>query len=106
MISDEERRNIAASLRHEAAKPNVGLAEWWMRLHEIVTGEDDFPDPQETVLALAKLIDEPTCTMEKDEFNVVPYEYWCSNCGKSNAFDPYDYEYCPHCGKKVEKDGA
>lgn len=37
--------------------PNVGLVEWWMRLHAIVTGEDDFPDPSETISKFADLID-------------------------------------------------
>lgn len=33
------------------------LAEWWSSLQELVTGEVDFPDPQETFLALAYLIE-------------------------------------------------
>ena len=33
------------------------LAEWWCMLQELVTGEVDFPDTQETFLALADLIE-------------------------------------------------
>lgn len=57
MISNEHRRAIAAALRQKAAyHSGASLAEWWCILQELVTGEVDFPDPQETFLALADLI--------------------------------------------------
>lgn len=55
---NEQRRSIANNLRREAMYRSCGsLAEWWSRLQELVTGEVDFPDPQETFLALADLIE-------------------------------------------------
>ena len=57
-ISEEERRDIADELRRYAAYRSGGsLSEWWCRLHELVTGEVDFPDPKDTFLALADLIE-------------------------------------------------
>ena len=55
---NEQRRSIADSLRQKAAyHSGVSLAEWWCVLQELVTGEVDFPDAQETFLALADLIE-------------------------------------------------
>lgn len=59
MAKEAERRLIANELRREAAYRSGGsLAEWWCRLQELVTGEVDFPDPQEAFLALADLIEQ------------------------------------------------
>lgn len=58
MVSNEHRQAIADALRQKAAYYSGGsLAEWWSSLQELVTGEVDFPDPQETFLALAGLIE-------------------------------------------------
>lgn len=58
MASNEHRQAIADALRQKAAYcSGVSLAEWWCVLQELVTGEVDFPDPQETFLALASLIE-------------------------------------------------
>ncbi len=58
MASNEEKRDIADELRRYAAyHSGAYLSEWWCRLHELVTGEVDFPNPQETFLALADLIE-------------------------------------------------
>ena len=58
MASDEEKRDIANELRRYAAYPSGAyLSEWWCRLHELVTGEIDFPNPQDTFIALADLIE-------------------------------------------------
>ncbi|WP_281623872.1 hypothetical protein [Senegalimassilia anaerobia] len=55
---NEQRRSIANNLRRDAMYRSGGsLAEWWSRLQELVTGEVDFPDPQEMFLALADLIE-------------------------------------------------
>lgn len=57
-MDDERRRSVANNLRREAMYRSGGsLAEWWSSLQELVTGEVDFPDPQETFLALADLIE-------------------------------------------------
>lgn len=58
MVSNKHRQAIADALRQKAAYySGVSLAEWWCMLQELVTGEVDFPDPQETFLALADLIE-------------------------------------------------
>lgn len=57
MISDEERRNMASSLRHDAAYGDGSLYEWWGRLQFIVLDEDDFPNPREVFERLADLIE-------------------------------------------------
>lgn len=36
----------------------------------------------------------------------VDYEYSCSNCGYSNFADVIQaWDYCPHCGAKMEGEG-
>lgn len=57
MISDEERRNMANSLRHDAAYGDGLPSEWWGRLQFIVLDEDDFPNPREVFERMADLID-------------------------------------------------
>nr|DAG31762.1 MAG TPA: hypothetical protein [Caudoviricetes sp.] len=61
MISDEERRNMASSFRHDAACGEGSLSEWWGRLQFIVLDEEDFPNPREVFERLADLIDRPRC---------------------------------------------
>lgn len=56
-INDEERRNMASSLRHDAAYGEGSLYEWWGRLQFIVLDEDDFPNPREVFERLADLIE-------------------------------------------------
>lgn len=57
-VSNEEKRDIANELRRYAAyHSGAYLSEWLCRLHELVTGEFDFPNPQDTFLALADLIE-------------------------------------------------
>lgn len=64
MITAEKRHEIAAELRRQAAYSSGSLGEWWQRLQEIVTGEIDFANPQETYRAIADLIDRPMCGEE------------------------------------------
>lgn len=64
-ISDDERREIANELRRQAAYSSGSLGEWWQRLQEIVTGEVDFANPQETYRAIADLIDRPSENIER-----------------------------------------
>lgn len=59
MITDEKRREVAEELRKQAAYSSGSLGEWWQRLQDIVTGEIDFANPQETYRAIADLIDPP-----------------------------------------------
>lgn len=64
-ISDEERHEVAEELRRQAAYSSGSLGEWWQRLQEIVTGEVDFANPQETYRAIADLIDRPSENIER-----------------------------------------
>lgn len=63
-INDEERRNMASSLRHDAAYGEGSLSEWWGKLQFIVLDEDDFPNPRQVFRRLADLIDVPTTALD------------------------------------------
>lgn len=98
MISDEERRNMASSLRHDAAYGEGSLSEWWGRLQFIVLDEEDFPNPREVFERLADLIDRPTCRKRiPDEMEGLVF---CSNCGAE--IGEYSVpNYFPNCGGQV-----
>lgn len=119
MITDEERREIANELRRQAAYSSGSLGEWWQRLQEIVTGEVDFANPQETYRAIADLIDRPTChdLVEHKQDPFIPGKqmadgyFRCSSCDWSGQLWEYigfggmlAYEpvHCPKCGEKIE----
>jgi rubrerythrin len=89
MITDETRSEVAAELRKQAAYGSGSLGEWWQRLQDIVTGEIDFANPQETYLALADLIDPP-----------IPARI-CEKCGGEWPSD-ITFENCPYCGTVVD----
>ena len=110
MITDDERREMANELRRRAAYSSGSLGEWWQRLQEIVTGEIDFANPQETYRAIADLIDRPTCRIVHDENRDCDV---CTNCSTSFELAEFDYadanvfegySYCPKCGAEVVED--
>lgn len=110
MITDDERREMANELRRHAAYSIGSLGEWWQRLQEIVTGEIDFANPQETYRAIADLIDRPTCRIVHDENRDCDV---CTNCSTSFELAEFDYadanvfegySYCPKCGAEVLED--
>ncbi len=110
MITDDERREMANELRRQAAYSSGSLGEWWQRLQEIVTGEIDFANPQETYRAIADLIDRPTCRIVHDENRDCDV---CTNCSTSFELAEFDYadanvfegySYCPKCGAEVVED--
>lgn len=110
-ISDEERRNLASSLRHDAAYGEGSLSEWWGRLQFIVLDEDDFPNPSEVFERLADLIDRPTCQNIYDESKAGACEngFECSECG--NVVEDGEgwlvngtFNYCSECGAEVVTD--
>lgn len=120
MIADEERREIANELRRQAAYSSGSLGEWWQRLQEIVTGEVDFANPQETYRAIADLIDRPVChdlvEHKRDPFipgkQMTDGYFHCSSCDWSGQLWEYigfggmlAYEpvHCPKCGEKIER---
>lgn len=110
MITDDERREMANELRRQAAYSSGSLGEWWQRLQEIVTGEIDFANPQETYRAIADLIDRPTCRIVHDENRDCDV---CTNCSTSFELAEFDYadanvfegySYCPKCDAEVVED--
>lgn len=107
MASDEERREVALSLR--AAK--YGRHSWERALYDAI-GADLETAGNDMLDRLADLIEpEP----ERTSRNVYHNDSWfqCSECGaftRSNAVtDTTDYlqiRYCPNCGAKVVRDGS
>ena len=109
-ISNEQRRNLASSLRHDAAYGEGSLSEWWGRLQFIVLGEEDFPNPKEVFEGLADLIDRPTCSNAYDDsgMHVAAHVTWfdCSECHCKVRTDMIGrrIRYCPNCGAEVVSD--
>lgn len=93
------RRSVADAVRREVAYgPNRTMSGWWCWLHEAVTGVDDYPDPRETLSALADLIEpEPgrTCRMADD--GAGPR---CSECGRRHPCGAGP-KFCMGCGARV-----
>lgn len=54
---NEERLNMASSLRYDAAYGEGTPSEWWGRLQFIVLDGDDFQNPRQVFKRLADLID-------------------------------------------------
>lgn len=113
---------MANELRRQAAYSSGSLGEWWQRLQEIVTGEVDFANPQETYRAIADLIDRPMChdLVEHKQDPFIPGKrmadgyFHCSSCDWSGQLWEYigfggmlAYEpvHCPKCGEKIERVG-
>ena len=106
MISDSERREVAARLRSKEPKEfafpfgkpvfmhifnsvfqnQMLLTNWILRL------------PYQ----LADIIDRPTCHMEPEGEG-----FRCSFCGKLHdfsGFEEFPWPYCPNCGSEVIRD--
>lgn len=106
MVSDDERREITASLRESR--------EFISCLPYASIGENAFAT-LDRILAcvgyergnifdyLADLIDRPTC---RDEY-VYSRSFFCSACGyeawtyDDSCCDPKDFSFCPNCGAEV-----
>lgn len=99
MTNYERRRLVADAVRREVAyRPSGTMSEWWCRLHEMVTGVDDYPNPRETLLALADLIEpepERTCRMIDNGA-----EFCCSECDCRHSYDD-EPKFCMGCGARV-----
>lgn len=103
MITDNERCEIANKLRRQAAYSSGSLGEWWQRLQEIVTGEVDFANPQETCRAIADLIDRPTTTRHgKFKTKYGRETPCCEVCGYS--IGDMRWNHCPKCGAAITDD--
>ena len=110
MISDEQRRSFAESLRYISQNP----PEWATSACAIAEVFDaDYPlwsDSGELFAMLADLIDRPTCF---DTENKDSKFFACGACGFSDSqitVNPFtlgircvkpSYRYCPNCGAEV-----
>ena len=108
MISNDERREVAASLRmlasHKAADEELVHDTLGLYRGENIEGYDTY-----CVMELADLIEpepERTC---RNTTRHPHYGFECSEC-KWSAYEPNDYgndvcfddfNYCPNCGAKV-----
>lgn len=102
MISDEERRNVAANIRSAAERRKYDLQDDpdyspFAALDVVFCGVRGFPR-YEDLLHLADLIDRPTTTLTEDEDG----RTCCANCGCA-ALYMSDATYCPDCGAEVVK---
>lgn len=117
MISDDERRHIAAELKRMADDNEGSLG--MRRLMEVgdaakqLMGVSSLPDCASVMRRYADLIDRPTCINESDEDG----HFTCSKCRCSvevakivcNDFGeefplPLTPSYCPNCGRQVVRD--
>ena len=111
MISDEERREVAARLRYEeSADPGClnMIGEWYLLsfLQSINRAVDNGTEYRLRE-RLADLIDRPTC--ENGE-RLNERTFLCSACGyeayaySDSDCNPNDFSYCPDCGAEVLND--
>ena len=113
VISDDERREVAARLR-ACARDVSGTLDFAMYLSNWVgiegvaddggnhfSGAADRRCAERTLEKLADLIDRPTCRNLglEEGTNGEDYDFFCSRCGF--ASDVVDPGYCPHCGAEV-----
>lgn len=113
MISDEERREVAAKLRGldehidrvpSLCSPRVHNAMALSAIRAVVGKGDIFH-------LLADLIDRPTCRNVYDwhEMGACDNGFECSECG--NRVEDYEgyringtFNYCPKCGREVVRE--
>ena len=109
MISDEERREIAERLRNASARR--GNEPWMVEDLMLALGFRCYEDGEDQLFArLADLIDVPTTVLDLTEVTRTVHgeevRGWeCRECGQSCEEMYGEYEYCPHCGRKVVRDG-
>ena len=106
MTNNEQRREVAASLR---ASANVGGARTLKRELAKALGiqlDRYTPEGSHTKIlrGLADLIDQPTC---RNNGNRYDRYFVCSACGyvawtyDDSGCDPSDFSFCPDCGAVV-----
>lgn len=100
MISDRQRRKVAARLRNGGIARNS--EEAYVLLLSLVGIRPQLPATstyEDAMVRIADLIDRPTCEMtcEGEGFR-------CSACGEfhdMSGFDRFPFAYCPNCGAEV-----
>ena len=108
MISDEERRRVAARLRYEeSADPGClnTFVDWYLiSLLQSISKAVELVPGQCLRYRLADLIERPTC--ENGE-RLNERTFLCSACGyeaytySDSNCNPHDFSYCPDCGAEV-----
>lgn len=111
MISDEERREVAARLRYEeSADPGClnMIGEWYLfSFLQSINRAVDNGTEYRLRERLADLIDRPTCKNVHDG-----REFECSGCGmqwhlldRADGMEEWSHvrnpRYCPNCGAEV-----
>lgn len=118
MISDKQRREVAARLRDEAeawrtdnGDDTVYSMSDCAFTESVLTafGFDDMEmDAYRIFEKMADLIDRPTCYLELTDVethgNAKVRIYECSECGRTCEEIYGKYERCPHCGCEVVED--
>ena len=109
IISDEKRREIAASLRESrefiSSLPNASLGQNAFDTFERILACVDY-ERGNIFDYLADLIDVQTTVLDLTEttrtVNGEEVRGWeCRECGQSCEEMYGGYEHCPHCGRKV-----
>lgn len=112
MITDDERRNVAANIRNAANRRKDDLNNDpdyspFAALYVVSCGVRRVPHYKD-LLHLADLIDRPTChlvlTDVETHGNAKVRIYECSECGRTCEEIYGKYERCPHCGAVVVDD--
>lgn len=103
MITDSERQEVAKKLREQAENSYFTLMQRWDNLQFTVMGKVYITAPEKVYLAIADLIDVPTCVMTNvgGDFE---NSFQCSNCMNEfdmPDYDRYPYKRCPECGAVV-----
>lgn len=107
-ISDKERHEIAKKLREQAENSYFTLMQWWDHLQFAVMGKVYITAPEKVYLAIADLIDRPTCAIVESYMgdnleSVEETPHHVLSCGHI-AYGEDDPMFCPVCGAAVTDD--
>ena len=105
MISDAGRRKIVARLRNLAHSPEeIGIPEHTViRALGMLGGFYDDCCKNEDVLALADLIDRPTCHISETDHEFED-SVRCDRCQMTFNRPWEPFKFCPSCGAEVVED--
>ena len=83
------------AVRNMAERPDLTANE----LHELLS-------IIETEVACLLAAESTTCTYEPSEYGDGHLWYTCSECGGHVSADYDAPSYCPHCGRKIEREDS
>lgn len=106
MISDEERKEIAERLRVYSHDFDFSDSDPFWYVSKAAFGDVDVHTYCSVFARLADLIDVPTTVLDLTEtMRTVHGEkvrgWECRECGQGCEEMYGEYEYCPHCRRKV-----